>query len=94
MSVEIATSLASQLANAYSILETTVYRTQQGEVFTIEIGESMLKDSAGSFGAKVTSIDKFPIHLGTCEGSSIEAARIAAQEIIATAIKEGRSRAA
>lgn len=91
MSAKISSPLKGQLANAYSILETTVYRTKQGTVFTIEIGESLLEESTGNFGAKVTSLDKFPVHLGTCEGNAIETVRESAQQIIAQAIQAGNN---
>ena len=90
MSIEILSSLSAKLVNAYQILETIVLRTNEGSVYTIEIGKSIL---TSSIGAKVTLMNPH-VHIGTCEGDTIKQVRTAAQELVANAISAGVASAA
>lgn len=89
MSIEILSSLSAKLLNAHQIFETVVLQTNEGAVFTIEIGKSILPGENSSIGAKVTLMTNPPTHIGICEGETVKQVSTAAQELIATAISDG-----
>ncbi len=91
MSIKILSSLSAKLSNAHQILETVVLRTNEGAVFMISIGESILSDEGKSMGAKVTLMTNPETHIGICEGENLEQVSIAAQELIANAISSGKA---
>ena len=86
MSLKILSSLSEKLSNVYQILETIVFRTNEGAIFTVEIGESAIKHEGNTLGAKVTLKATPEVHIGTCEGKTIEQVSLAAQELISAAI--------
>lgn len=93
MSITILPSLSTKLSNAHQILETVVLRTNEGAVFTIEIGNSVLPCETNSIEAKVTLMTNPQTHIGICEGDTVEQVSTAAQELIANAISSGMAAA-
>lgn len=69
------------LAQAYRIVENLVLRTNQGKVFTIEVGETLL-GSGSAFGGKVTQQGNPPVHIGFCEAASAQEIVQAAERLI------------
>ncbi len=86
MSLTIIEPLAPEVNSAQRIVETIVLRSKAGAVFTVEIGESISPGQEPSFGAKATKLGETPIDLGTCEGSSVDEAFGAAQQLVVRSI--------
>jgi len=91
MSLKILSSLSASLSNVYQILETIVFRTNEGAIFTVEIGESAMTSEGNTLGAKVTLKTIPEMHIGICEGKTIEQVSTAAQELISSAILSGKA---
>ncbi len=92
MSFDVHASLVEELTVAHRIIETLVMRSKSGAVFTIAVGENLLHDTGATYGAKITQLGNPEIHLGICEGPSIEKVCDAAQKVIARAIHSGATR--
>jgi len=91
MSLKILSSLSARLSDVYQIIETLVFRTNEGAIFTVEIGESALSENGNTLGAKVTLKTNPETHIGVCEGKTIEQVSTAAQQLISEAILSGRA---
>lgn len=91
MSLYISPSLSTKLSNVYQILETIVYRTCEGAIFTVEIGESVIVTEGNTIGAKVTLKTTPETHIGVCEGKTIEQVNASSQNLIANAILSGKA---
>jgi hypothetical protein len=76
------------LTQAYRIVDTLVLRTSKGNVFTIEVGETLLGKQQSAFGGKVTLQANPPMHIGFCEAASSQEVVQAAEELIANASVE------
>jgi len=87
--IKILTTLAPELSIASRIVEKLVLRTKDGEVFSIDIGENALGHAKTAYGAKVTLLSTPPKHIGICEGTSVEAASLEAQRLVAETIAKG-----
>ena len=86
MKLEILPSLTANLENALYIVDTIMLRSNQGNDFTISIGETLLPTMTNKFGAKVMLLGNPDMQIGVCEGSSIEEVFRAAQELIGSSI--------
>jgi hypothetical protein len=91
MTVHINSHLAAQLDGAYRIVQTLVLRSKRGDVYTIDVGESLF-GATHPFGAKITLAGKTNEHVGVCHGTSLEQVINAAQQTVAQAICEGELR--
>ena len=81
-SIQLLSELESQLAVAQIVDEKLVFRTQSGNVYTVEIGHSLINSSEGEIGAKVTLENSTPTHVGIVQGEKIDDVRIQAQKMI------------
>ncbi len=86
MSLTIIEPLAPELNIAHRIVETIVLRSKSGAVYTVEIGESLSPSEESPFGAKATKLGETPIHLGICEGLSVDEVFGAAQQLVVRSI--------
>ena len=87
MSIQILSSIRPKLKDVHRVLETIVMRTNQDEVYTIDVGQSLLPDRSATIGAKVTRLtEKGLTTIGQCEGPNVVAVLDAAQQLIAKAI--------
>ena len=91
MTNEIKLQDTAGLTHAYRIIDTLVLRTNNGGVFTIEVGETLLGNQQSAFGGKVTRQANPPMHLGFCEAASPQQVVQAAEELIANAPVEQAS---
>jgi len=94
MSVAITPELAPKLSQAYRVVETLVFRTNEGPIFTADIGEMLLSDAAKPYGAKVTLVSNIPTHIGIVEGDSVAEVQAQVQLLISQAIAQGPSQSA
>ncbi len=82
----------TEFTHAYRIVDTLVLRTMKGDVFTIEVGESLLENQDSAFGGKVTCQADLPIHIGFCEAGSPQEVLTAAEDLVAKASVEQATR--
>lgn len=87
MNVHINSHLAAQLEGAYRIVQTLVLRSKRGQVYTIDVGESLF-NATHPVGAKVTLAGETNEHVGICQGATLEQVMNAAQQMVAHAISE------
>ena len=88
-SIKISNELSQKLAVAQRLSDTLVFRTNDGLVFSIELGESILPDSMNQIGAKVSQIAPVQKHIGIVQGDqTIDVVLDEAQRMILTAIDE------
>ncbi len=87
MSVHIMSPLAARLEDALRLVDTLILRTKSGQVYTIEIGETLFTGSH-AYGAMVTMTGEISRHIGVCHGSTLEQVVIAAQQMVSDAISE------
>ncbi len=73
------------LVQAYRIVESVVIRNDQGSVYSIEIGETLLDNQQSSFGGKVTLEAKTAQIVGFCTADSVQGIVDQAQDLIASA---------
>ncbi len=85
MTHSIIANLTSELDVAQQIVDTIVLRTKTGNVFTIEVGESLLS-ATNTHGAKVTQVGQTNQHIGICYGNSVDEVVAAAQQLVCDAI--------
>lgn len=90
MAVHVMSRLASHLNGAYRIVETVVLRSKEGEVFAIEVGNSLLTGSH-THTARVTQLVPRSLHLGFCQGYSVEEVLTSAQHLVADWMAEQAS---
>jgi len=79
------------LSHAYQIAETLILRTNEGSVYSIEVGETLLGSAQSAFGGKVTLQANPPISIGFCEGASAQEVIQAAEGLIANTPIEQKS---
>lgn len=87
MARHILTHLVSDLEGAYTLTETTVLRTKAGEVYSIELGESLLSGSLPHI-AQVTKVAPALQHIGLCQGSTQEQVFNTAQNLVSRAVDD------
>ncbi len=87
MARHILTHLVSDLEGAYKLTETFMLKTKAGEVYSVELGESLLAGSL-PFGAKVTRIAPKLQHVGECQGSTVDQVFNTAQNLVARAVDD------
>ena len=87
MARHILTHLVSDLEGAYKLTETTVLRTKAGEVYSIELGESLLAGSLPHV-AKVSKVAPKAKHIGVCQGSTAEQVFNTAQNLVSRAVDD------
>lgn len=88
-SIKISNELSQKLAVAQRLSDTLVFRTKDGLVFSIEVGESILSDSINQVGAKVSQIAPIQKHIGIVQGEqNIGEVLDEAQKMILMAIEE------
>ncbi len=87
MARHILTHLVSDLEGAYKLTETTVLRTKAGEVYSIELGESLLAGSLPHI-AQVTKVAPKLQHIGLCQGSTQEQVFNTAQNLVSRAVDD------
>ena len=85
MSVHIMSCLAARLEDAHRLVDTLILRTKSGQVYTIEIGETLFTGSH-AYAAMVTMAGEISRHIGLCHGATIEQVVTAAQQMVSDAI--------
>ncbi len=85
-------SRTKEITHAYRIIDSLVLRTTKGDIFTIEVGESLLENQATTYGGKVTCQADLPIHIGFCEAGSPQEVITAAEDLVAKASVEQATR--
>ena len=83
----------AEFTHAYRIVDTLVLRTMQGDVFKIEVGESLLENQNPAFGSRVTLQVDPPIHIGFCQAGSFQEVLSAAEDLVTNAPVEQALRA-
>ncbi len=81
MTLHLKSSVAAHLDNAYRTVEKAVLRSKSGTVYAIEIGETLVP-SARRYAARVSRESPSPLHMGTCQGESVEGVFRMAQDLL------------
>ncbi len=87
MARHILTHLISDLESACKLTETFVLRTKAGEVYSVELGESLLSGSL-PYEARVTRLSPKAKHVGVCQGSTADQVFNTAQNLVARAVDD------
>jgi|GEM_PF-1614519 len=87
MARHILNHLATDLEGAFKLTETTILRTKAGEVYSIELGESLLAGSLPHV-AQVTKVAPKLQHIGMCQGSTQEQVFNTAQNLVSRAVDD------
>lgn len=87
MARHILNHLATDLEGAFKLTETTILRTKDGEVYSIELGESLLAGSLPHV-AQVTKVAPKLQHIGMCQGSTQEQVFNTAQNLVSRAVDD------
>ena len=87
MARHILTHLVSDLEGAFKLTESFLLRTKAGEVYSVEVGESLLAGSL-PYGARVTRLSPKLAHVGECQGSTPDQVFNTAQNLVSRAVDD------